>query len=105
MLFKLHEDIEVVSKFIERNTIRHEKLGYVCRMSIFGSNEHLVTEENIDDHDNTVLLIGNNDEKMERSTQNFLAYYKETSNNTELREGFNITSSEIQRRIKQTEIT
>ena len=102
ILFRLHEDIENVSKFIERNTIRHEKLGYVCRMSAVGSNECQVTEENMDGNDNTVLLIG--DEKMERSTQNFLTYYRETSNNTELQGGFNITSSEIERRIKQTEI-
>lgn len=105
IIFKLSDDIEVISKFIERNTIRHEKLGYVCKMGIVGSNECVVTETIPVDDDITVLLIDDDKyEKMERSTQNFLKYYKEIPKTMEL-QGFNVTQSEIERKIRQTDFS
>jgi hypothetical protein len=104
IIFKFSEDIEILSKFIERNTVRHERLGYVCKMSVAGGTECAFVGEELPDSDNkTILLINDDtDEKVERSMQNFLTYYNKTPGNMEL-QGFNVTASEIERKIGQTE--
>ena len=94
-------DIESVLKFIENNTVRHKKLGFICRMSVIDDNNIDIVDEH-EDTNSTTLLIG--DTKMDMSTNNFNSYYYSIIDSDNKSEDFDITKSEINKKIEQFEI-
>jgi hypothetical protein len=77
ILFRLSRDIETIAKFVERNTIYHEKMGYICKYGLIEKHDDIdIAHDDIDDHDFLVRKADNlNEEKVSRSVKNFHMYY------------------------------
>jgi autophagy-related protein 9 len=91
MIFKISESTETIAKFIEKNTVYNNTIGYICKHSVIShftiSTNSAISGESVEmdtfsipvnssiigSGDETTLLLEDN--KRERSTRNFISYY------------------------------